>query len=1006
MKEKIPILALAILLIIVATSLIAKPVDVLLYPAQYGKPSRAVPIVKNRPDLPEVMPVLKRSFEEPLLGPLGVNWVLSYDNGTEASSLGGLAAGFHLGVWFQSPSACTLLQVYYLFADGGAVTYYVTDPADTIDFVNDYEEYHGGVNAGPSPIETYLHPEEAATAPDGWDTLDVTAMPDVEKNVFFAAYIMDDGNSSPIIDASISPPYHTIMQRSVAGGPFGWYSSWHHVYIRALVRMYENPPPSVIAYDNLGNSYVTTGREVTATFSDLGIPLDSTGVTEAWLYYTIDGGALDSLSMTLISGDNSYGVWKAILPGINAGQTMEYYFTCYDMQGLSTTDPNPATPASYTIREKTGDVLFVNDDYYGGDYSFDVISDVIPTADQWDIPSDGAPDNSDMLAGYDVIIWNSWEYSGASFAAAQSLVEDYLDGGGNLLVSGMDIIAGEFGYSWGDYTTVPGDFLYDYFGIRGGTDDYAPDYISIYYGRTNDDITAVFNEDWPITSFPYYWVGPGYNYAGKFDEDPDTTQWRGILYDEWGNCSAFRYELAGAYKVVWLYFPFAYIADYNNLSSPEIQQQQELIGRILKWFDNTPAPALLGLPRHYSTVTSGPYPVTITVTNFVEPILSVDLIISANGVEDTIPMIPLRSGVDYAADIPAYTVTTDIYYHVEAMDADSMIASSVTYNFWFLVPTADVLYVNESGSSDLDYMDVLDSLGISGGYDVYDPAVQGVPDATVLPSYSTLVWNGDCGYGTILTKESDGNVLYDYMISGGNIFFNSDEILGLWDGWSDVDYVEGEFPYDVLKVNHIYNDVCYDSVYGVTGDIISDGIIAEMTFPPTETNWNDEVGIDTSATEILTDILATTIRGLRWDDADNKVVFIPFMYVSLPKTDQITILGNALTWFGTTLRFSSDDVIDTDIPKIFALSQNRPNPFNRRTNILYSIPSVANVSLKIYNAAGQLIRTLVDGTEEPGYKSVSWDGLDRNNKRVAQGVYFYKLSTGNFRATKKLLIVR
>ena len=245
MKEKIPILALAILLIIVATSLIAKPVDVLLYPAQYGKPSRAVPILKNRPNLPEVMPVPKRSFEEPLLGPLGVDFVLSYDNGTELSSLGGLAEGFHLGVWFQSPSACTLLQVYYLFYTGGAVTYYVTDPADTIDFLNDYEEYHGGVNAGPSPIETYLHPEESATAPDGWDTLDVTAMPDVEKNVFFAAYIMDDGGSSPIIDASISPPYHTIMQRAVGGGPFGWYSSWHHVYIRALVRMYENPPPSV-----------------------------------------------------------------------------------------------------------------------------------------------------------------------------------------------------------------------------------------------------------------------------------------------------------------------------------------------------------------------------------------------------------------------------------------------------------------------------------------------------------------------------------------------------------------------------------------------------------------------------------------------------------------------------------------------------------------------------------------------------------------------------------------
>ncbi|MCK4585596.1 hypothetical protein KAU13_09300, partial [candidate division WOR-3 bacterium] len=414
------------------------------------------------------------------------------------------------------------------------------------------------------------------------------------------------------------------------------------------------------AYDVLPNTYVTTGREVTATLSDLGIPPDSTGVTDAWVHYNIDGGVWDSLSLTIISGDPSYGVWKAILPGINAGQTMEYYFHCYDMQGLLSVAPPPANPASYTIREKTGDVLFVNDDYYGGGYSYDVIADVVPTADYWEIPSDGPPDASVMLAGYNVIIWNSWGGSGIT-ANAQPLFEQYLDGGGNLLVSGMDIPAGDFHYAWGAYTTEPGEFLYDYFGIRGGTDDYAYRYApSVYFGRTGDAITAVFNEDWPITSLPYYFVGAAYNFAGIYDEDPDTTNWRGILYDEWGYCSAFRYELPGAYKTVWLYFPFAYIMDYANPYTPEIQQQQEFIGRILDWFNNTPAPALLSLSHYYTTYTQGPYPVSLTVTSFVDPLLYVNLIVSANGVEDTIPMTPTRSGVEYAANIPAYSDTTDI----------------------------------------------------------------------------------------------------------------------------------------------------------------------------------------------------------------------------------------------------------------------------------------------------------------------------------------------------------
>lgn len=59
--------------------------------------------------------------------------------------------------------------------------------------------------------------------------------------------------------------------------------------------MYENPPPMVETYDKLSNSYETTGRPVTATFSDLGVPLDSAGVVEGWTHYRIDGGIWDSL---------------------------------------------------------------------------------------------------------------------------------------------------------------------------------------------------------------------------------------------------------------------------------------------------------------------------------------------------------------------------------------------------------------------------------------------------------------------------------------------------------------------------------------------------------------------------------------------------------------------------------------------------------------------------------------------------------------------------------------
>ncbi|MCK4574825.1 hypothetical protein KAU34_00285, partial [candidate division WOR-3 bacterium] len=338
----------------------------------------------------------------------------------------------------------------------------------------------------------------------------------------------------------------------------------------------------------------------------------------------------------------------------------------------------------------------VNDDYYGGSYSYDVIADVLPTADRWEILVDGLPDSSVLLAGYIVIIWNTWERSGSSFAADTQWIKIYLEGGGNMLVSGMDIPAAEFGYSWGDYTTGPGEFLYEYFGIVGGTDDFASDTISVYYGVSGDTITGIF-ENWSITVFPYYFDGPGYNYSGRFDENFLNPQyWKGILYDSLDNCSAFRYDHQSLpCKMVWLYFPFAYIEDSLNPGTPDIPQQRELISRIISWF--APAPILRDLTKYSTTASPGPYPVDVTVVNFADSLLYVDLIITANGVGDTIPMNPVKADTTvYTANIPAYSQTTDILYHVEALDSDSNFASSDTYEFWFFAPSGVILYVNES----------------------------------------------------------------------------------------------------------------------------------------------------------------------------------------------------------------------------------------------------------------------------------------------------------------------
>jgi hypothetical protein len=78
-----------------------------------------------------------------------------------------------------------------------------------------------------------------------------------------------------------------------------------------------------------------------------------------------------------------------------------------------------------------------------------------------------------------------------------------------------------------------------------------------------------------------------------------------------------------------------------------------------------------------------------------------------------------------------------------------------------------------------------------------------------------------------------------------------------------------------------------------------------------------------------------------------------------------------------------------------AITGNQPNPFTQSTTINYMLPSQSDVSLTIYNADGQVVRTLVEGTRNAGAQSATWDGLDKDGRPVASGVYFCQLRAGD-----------
>ena len=91
------------------------------------------------------------------------------------------------------------------------------------------------------------------------------------------------------------------------------------------------------------------------------------------------------------------------------------------------------------------------------------------------------------------------------------------------------------------------------------------------------------------------------------------------------------------------------------------------------------------------------------------------------------------------------------------------------------------------------------------------------------------------------------------------------------------------------------------------------------------------------------------------------------------------------------------------------LAPSRPNPSRFGTRITYVVParsSSSPVSLAIYDAAGRLVRTLVDVHQQTGSHSVTWSGSDQAGRPLEGGVYFYRLSVGGETATKRMLLVR
>ena len=119
-------------------------------------------------------------------------------------------------------------------------------------------------------------------------------------------------------------------------------------------------------------------------------------------------------------------------------------------------------------------------------------------------------------------------------------------------------------------------------------------------------------------------------------------------------------------------------------------------------------------------------------------------------------------------------------------------------------------------------------------------------------------------------------------------------------------------------------------------------------------------------------------------------------------TDKLFMLQSFyFTGSKTATGISGENLEGNNLPRTYNLKQNYPNPFNPATEIQYSIPKSGIVILKVFNLLGQEVATLVNQEQTPGSYKVSFDA-----SKFASGVYLYRIQSGNYSLTKKMILMK
>ena len=281
---------------------------------------------------------------------------------------------------------------------------------------------------------------------------------------------------------------------------------------------------------------------------------------------------------------------------------------------------------------------------------------------------------------------------------------------------------------------------------------------------------------------------------------------------------------------------------------------------------------------------------------------------------------------------------------------------------------------------------------------------------------------GDLNLNDVANEIADGVLYTNYFIYGLSVFTvrpegqiaasdvnNDGRILTVGDLVYLIRIITGD-ALPIAKLTPYANGIELNvgrsaDVYSLTAKSIVDIGAARFVFDLNDPAEAVEVRVadDVDGMTVLSDVVDGQLRVLVYSLKGNRIAAGENEILTVTSNGDMELIGHEVVdYYGNDLTVLVKDIV---LPTQFTVTQNFPNPFNPVTEILLSLPHASDWSVTIYNIAGQKVRSY-KGSSAAGEVSVIWDGFDETGGDAASGIYFYRVSAGDFSVTKKMVLMK